>query len=35
MVEWDRLIQVDCQGRPPPVIDEFLQAYFAKYASDL
>jgi hypothetical protein len=31
----DRLIQLDCQGTLPPVIDEFLQAYFAKYPSDL
>ena len=31
----DRLILVDCQGTPRPVIDEFLQAYFAKYPSDL
>ena len=41
----DRLIQLDFQGTqrnfkkgehyPPPVIDEFLQAYFAKYPSDL
>jgi hypothetical protein len=31
----DRLIQLDCQGTPPPVIDEFLQAYFTKYPSDL
>jgi len=40
----DRLIQLDCrcgeplfkgEHYPPPVIDEFLQAYFAKYPSDL
>ena len=40
----DQLIQLDCQCTPPlfkgehyppPVIDEFLQAYFAKYPSDL
>jgi hypothetical protein len=31
--EW--LIQLDCQGTLPSVIDEFLQAYFAKYPSDL
>ena len=41
----DRLIQLDFEGTqrnfkkgehyPPPVIDEFLQAYFAKYPSDL
>jgi hypothetical protein len=31
----DRLILLDCQGTLPPVIDEFLQAYFAKYPSDL
>ena len=31
--EW--LIQLDCQGSLPSVIDEFLQAYFAKYPSDL
>ena len=40
----DRLIQLDCQCTPPlfkgeryppPVIDEFLQAYLAKYPSDL
>jgi hypothetical protein len=31
----DRLIQLDCQGTLPPVTDEFLQAYFAKYPSDL
>ena len=40
----DRLIQLECdcgvplfkgEHYPPPVIDEFLQAYFAKYPSDL
>ena len=31
----DRLIQLECQGMPPPAIDAFLRAYFAKYPSDL
>jgi len=31
----DWLVQLDCQGTLPSVIDEFLQAYLAKYPSDL
>src|SRR5436190_2114862 len=31
----DRLIVLDCSGCTPPVIDEFLKAYLAKYPSDL
>jgi hypothetical protein len=31
----DRLILLDCQSTPRPVIDEFLKAYLAKYPSDL
>ena len=31
----DRLIQLDCHGVLRPVIDEFLQAYLAKYPSGL